>query len=143
MIMRQIARPNPMRVDCRRISQLCQDSNGTRLVLTRLVLRGLQTPAVARHGEAKHEIDHPHHDIDLDAEALPGRIDNCGFCRGEQVEDPDDEDQTCILKECDEGIDKRRDDMAQRLRENDESGSLPIGEAKGLGAFGLTFGHAL
>src|SRR5262249_17055205 len=116
---------------------------GKRLVLARLLLRSLQTPAVTRHGEAKHEIDHPHHDIDLDAEALPGRIDDCGFCRCEQVEDADDEDQSCILEESDEGIDKGRNDMAQRLREDDESGPLPIGEAKSLGAFGLTFGHGL
>src|SRR5580700_6560224 len=40
-----------------------------------LALR-LEIPAVARHGKAERKIDQCHEHIDLDAERLPGRIDD-------------------------------------------------------------------
>src|ERR1700761_6575146 len=74
----------------------------------------LEMPAVARHGEAEGEIDQGYEDVDLDAEALPGRIDD-GRLRGrEQVEDADDQDEAGVLEEGDEGVHQRRNPVAAR-----------------------------
>src|SRR5919112_5465671 len=96
-------------------------------VAVQLRLQGL---AVLRHGEAEHEVDGAHRQVDLDAEPLPRRLDNGGLARRQQVEDADDEHQRGVLKEADEGVHQRRDHQAQRLRQDDEAGLLPVGEAE-------------
>src|SRR5581483_1123449 len=47
--------------------------------------RLLELPAVARHRKAEHEVDHRDEEIDLDAEGLPGRIDDRGLGGGQEV----------------------------------------------------------
>src|ERR1051326_6649212 len=100
-------------------------------------------PAIARHGKAEAEIDQRDEDIDLDAECLPGGIDDGGLRRGEQVEDADDQDKAGILEEGDEGVDQRRDHMADCLRQDDQPVSLPIGEAERLASFMLSARYRL
>src|SRR6266516_7626414 len=93
----------------------------------------LQSLAVARHGEAEYEIDDPDHNVDLQAESLPRRLDDGCLAGRQQIEDADDEDEACILEKPDERIDERRNDEAQRLRQDDKTGLLPVGEAQRVG----------
>src|SRR3954451_25083340 len=50
----------------------------------------LKLPTIARHRKAERKIDQADENIDLDAEGLPGGIDDRGFRRRQQVEDADD-----------------------------------------------------
>src|SRR5699024_11457192 len=59
-----------------------------------------------------------------------GRIDDRGLRRRQQVEDADDQDQAGVLEEGDEGVDQRRDDVADRLRQHDQRVLLPIGRSE-------------
>src|SRR4051794_20060776 len=68
----------------------------------------LETPAVTRHREAEDKIDRGNEDVDLDRKLLPGRIDDRGLGRRQQVEDADDQDEAGVLEEGDEGVDQRR-----------------------------------
>src|SRR5262249_35964855 len=100
-------------------------------------------PAVARHGEAEREIDRRDKCIHFDAEGLPSGIDDRGLCRGEQVEDTDDQDEAGILEEGDEGVDQGRDAVPDRLRQYDQPVLLPIGEAERVGSFVLSSRYRL
>src|SRR3954470_8676250 len=93
----------------------------------------LQALAVFRHGEAEDEVDGADGQVDLDAEALPGRLDDRRLARRQQVEDADDQDEAGVLEEADEGVDQRRDHQAQRLRQDDEAGLLPVVQAERVG----------
>src|SRR3954454_15720721 len=104
---------------------------------------GFETPAVAGHREAEGEIDQRDEDIDLDAERLPGRIDDRGLGGGQEIEDADDEDQAGILEECDERIHQRRNDVPDRLRQDDQAVLLPVRQAERVGGVVLPSGHGL
>src|SRR3954469_5549416 len=102
--------------------------------LSRLVaVLRFETPAVARHREAEAEVDQGYEYIDFDAERLPGRVDDRGLGRRQEIEDADDQDQAGILEEGDERIDQRRYDVPDRLRQDDQAVLFPVRQAKRIG----------
>src|SRR3712207_640270 len=103
----------------------------------------LQVLAVLRHGEAEHEVDGAHRQVDLHAEALPRRLDDGRLARRQQVEDADDEHQRGVLEEADEGVHQRRDHQAQRLGQDDEARLLPVGQAERVRRLVLALGQCL
>src|SRR5258707_2892972 len=90
-------------------------------LLSRLVaVLCFETPAVAGHREAEGEIDQRDEYVDFDAERLPRRIDDRGLRGGQEIEDADDQDQAGILEEGDERVHQRRDDVSDRLRQDNQ-----------------------
>src|SRR5271165_28108 len=88
----------------------------------------LETAAVFRHGKAKYEVDDRQRDVDLVTEALPGRVGDRRGARLQQIENADDQHQAGVLEEADEGVNQGWDHHAQRLRQDDQEGLLPVAQ---------------
>src|SRR6266436_8763667 len=106
----------------------------------RLALR-FEAPAVARDRKAEREINRSDEQVDLDAERLPDGIDDGGLRCRQQVEDADDQNQTGILEEREEGIHEWWDHMPDGLLQDDQSVFLPVREAERVGRLVLSSGN--
>src|SRR3977135_2400878 len=80
----------------------------------------LKLPTITRHRKAERKIDQADEDVDLDAEGLPGGVDDRSLGGGQEVEDADDQHQAGILEEGDKSVHQWRDHMPDRLRQDDE-----------------------
>src|SRR5688572_14875203 len=73
----------------------------------------------------------------------PFLIGESGLNDAQQIEEADDRHKRRVLEKADEGIDDVGDDDTQRLRQNDQSHDLPIGQAQGVGRLVLAFRNGL
>ena len=91
-----------------------------------------------READGHHEIEEGHHVVGLEEAEGAGGID---LAELGDVGDAEDGDERAVLDEGDEVVAERRQDGADRLRQDDEAEALPGGEAERLGRLDLAAGR--
>ena len=95
--------------------------------------------AIARHAETKNPVNQSSEDIAFCRHTQPGWVNRRLLHAAEQIEQADNDDQTGILKQGDNGVHQPRDHQLQGLRKNDQPLGFPVAQRQRLCCFVLPF----
>ena len=99
--------------------------------------------AVSGDAEAKHPETERHKDIPLHSHVLPGGVRNRRLNGAENIEQPDNQHQRCVLEQRDKRVNDARNNELERLGQDDQSRFLPVPKAQRTGGFVLSTGNGL